>query len=355
MPDLRATYPVPACLRQLLGALALALAFAVHAAPPLSKGVNADVHFDGYSPLAKTQELFFRELGPLAERRALAAYAERKEPVPEYTVDPKGERFAVFVPSAPAPARGYGLLVFVPPWPQAAVPRRWRQALEETGTLFVTAAKSGNDQLELPRRMALALHGYGNMAARYRIDPERVYVGGFSGGARVAERLALGYPDVFRGAILDSSSDDIGTLLAQLPAPPLLQLAQERLRLVYLYGTEDVGNVERSRYSMQSAETWCLPEAFKIGVVGRGHEPADAVTMLRALRLQEASHRPSPTLAECRARRDAEMKADVAGVQALVDSGLRDKAIDALRKLDERYGHYAGEDIQRLAESLRFQ
>ena len=105
MPDLRATYPVPACLRQFLGALALALAFAVHAAPPLRKGVNADVRFDGYSPLAKTQELFFRELGPLAERRALAAYAERKEPVPEYTVDPKGERFAVFVPSAPAPAR----------------------------------------------------------------------------------------------------------------------------------------------------------------------------------------------------------------------------------------------------------
>ena len=49
------------------------------------------------------------------------------------------------------------------------------------------------------------------------------------------------------------------------------------------------------------------------------------------------------------------MKADVAGVQTLADDGLRDKAIDALRKLDERYGHYAGEDIQRLAESLRFQ
>lgn len=327
---------------------------AATAATTLSPGAHDDVRFDGYSPLATTTQLFFREMSPLAERRALALYAERKQPVPPYTLDIGAERFAVYVPKAPPPPQGYGLLVFVPPWPQAGVPRRWRQAFEETGTVFVTAANSGNDQLMLPRRIALAIHGYANVSSRLRIDPARVYVGGMSGGARVALRIALGYADIFRGAILDGGSDTIGTDLAMLPAPPLLQAAQEHLRLVFLYGTEDVANAERARYSMQSAADWCLPEPAKIAMVDRGHEPADAPTMLRALRLQEPAHVPAANLDACRRRHEEERAAAVARVDALLAAGKHDEAVAALRDLDARYAHFAGEDIQRLAEALQF-
>jgi len=319
----------------------------------LSPGVNDDVRFDGYSPLATTTQLLFREMSPLAEHRALALYADRKQPVSPYTLDIGAERFAVYVPKAPSP-QGYGLLVFVPPWPQASIPRRWRQAFEETGTVFVTAANSGNDQLMLPRRIALAIHGYANVSARLKIDPERVYIGGMSGGARVALRIALGYADIFRGAILDAGSDAIGTDLAMLPAPPLLQAAQEHLRLVYLYGTEDVANEERARYSMQSAVEWCLPEPAKIAMVDRGHVPADATTMQRALRLQEPAHVPLANLDECRKKHEGERAAAVARVDALIAAGKRAEALDALRDLDARYAHFAGEDIQRLAEVLQF-
>ncbi len=335
-------------------ALAAALAAACAQATALRPGLNSHVQFQGYSPLAKTRELFFRELNPLGERRALARYAQRGQPVPEFTVDLAVERFAVYVPSTPPPPRGYGLLVFIPPWQQAVVPQRWRSALEETGTIFVTAARSGNDEVELPRRMALALHGYANLAAQFRIDPERVYVGGFSGGARIAERLALGYSDVFRGAILDGSSDTIGTPLAPLPPPELLHRAQQQLRLVYLYGSKDSANEEIARYSMQSARTWCLPELERIVMVDHGHAPADGVTFLRALRLQEAAHAPVPTLAECRAHHEAQRKADVARVDALRAAGSREAAIAALQALDARWAQYAGADIQRIADALGY-
>jgi len=334
--------------------LAIAFAWSGAFAAALSPGAHEDVRFDGYSPLATTTQLFFRTMSPLAERRALALYAERKQAVPPYTLDIGAEHFAVYVPRNPAPAKGYGLLVFVPPWPQAGVPRRWRQAFEETGTVFVTAANSGNDQLMVPRRIALAIHGYANIVSRLKIDPERVYVGGMSGGARVALRVALGYADIFRGAILDAGSDTIGTDLAMLPAPPLLQAAQEHLRLVYLYGTEDVASGERARYSMQSAAQWCLPEAMKIAMVDRGHVPADATTMQRALRLQEPTHEPMMGLAECRERHESELAAAVAGVDTLLAAGKHDEAVAALRDLDGRYAHFAGEDIQRLAEAVHF-
>ena len=49
-----------------------------------------------------------------------------------------------------------------------------------------------------------------NVMKRYAVDPQRVFVSGFSGGARVAMRLALAYPDLFRGALMDAGSDPIG-------------------------------------------------------------------------------------------------------------------------------------------------
>jgi len=36
-----------------------------------------------------------------------------------------------------------------------------------------------------------------NIMQQYPVDPQRVYVAGFSGGSRVALRLVLGYPTCF--------------------------------------------------------------------------------------------------------------------------------------------------------------
>src|SRR5208282_4778992 len=55
-----------------------------------------------------------------------------------------------------------------------------------------------------------------NIMHRYTVNPDRVYVAGFSGGSRVAMRLALGYPDLFRGALLNAGSDPIGDALAPI-------------------------------------------------------------------------------------------------------------------------------------------
>ena len=58
--------------------------------------------------------------------------------------------------------------------------------------------------------MPLALLAYENIRRSHTLDANRVYVGGMSGGSRVALRVALAYPDVFRGALLNAGSDPIG-------------------------------------------------------------------------------------------------------------------------------------------------
>jgi hypothetical protein len=63
--------------------------------------------------------------------RSLAhpAVALRDQPI-----DLAQERFAVYVP-AHSPAEGYGLLVFVPPWENAMLPRGWAAILDRHGVI----------------------------------------------------------------------------------------------------------------------------------------------------------------------------------------------------------------------------
>jgi poly(3-hydroxybutyrate) depolymerase len=63
----------------------------------------------------------------------------------------------------------------------------------------------------LERRIPLALLAAHNVMQRYPVDKERLYIGGMSGGSRVALRIALAFPDVFHALLLHSGSDRIGT------------------------------------------------------------------------------------------------------------------------------------------------
>jgi poly(3-hydroxybutyrate) depolymerase len=113
--------------------------------------------------------------------------------------------------------------------------------------ILVSAANSGNGAGVLNRREPLALLAAENIMRSYPLDPERVYIGGFSGGSRMALRIARGYPDVFHGALLNAGSDPIGN--AQIPLPPqeLLRQFQESTRVVYVTGAHDNFNLAAVR------------------------------------------------------------------------------------------------------------
>jgi pimeloyl-ACP methyl ester carboxylesterase len=322
-------------------------------AASVEPGLHENQRFAGYSPLARTTTMFERMMSPLWAQQALDAYAAKGETPPDYTLDLDAERYTLYVPDTGPGPRGYGLVVFVPPWRNAAVPRRWRKVLNEHGVLFVTAANSGNDALEIPRRVALALHEYANVSKAFRVDPERVYIAGFSGGGRVALRMAIGYPDVFRGALVDGASDNIGSFLVPLPDPELLYRAQEHSRLIYLYGTDDEANAMRARYSMASAQALCINDVTKLPMFHRAHLPADATTWERGLELLEQPLKPPPAdLEACRQRVEAEAAAGLAEVTALVDRGKTAEARKAVAQLDARFAHLVWPETHDLAKKL---
>jgi len=304
-------------------------------------GLQSEVVFTDYSPLSSSAQLMHRFLSPLNAVRAGRSLAHSAVALRDQPIDLAQERFAVYVPSH-APAEGYGLMVFVPPWENAMLPRGWAAILDRHGVIFVSAANSGNAANILDRREPLALLAAHNVMQRFHVDPARIYVGGFSGGSRVALRLALGFPDVFRGAFLNAGSDPIGDAQAPLPSPELFSRFQEMTRIVYISGQNDAVNVEKDAASAQSLLEWCVFDWYAERSPWTGHEVAGPAVLGRALDMLEKHAKTNlGRLNNCRLRINQELQKAIVQADDLLAAGDADGARRLLNKIDTRYGGLA--------------
>jgi pimeloyl-ACP methyl ester carboxylesterase len=304
-------------------------------------GLQSDVVFSDYSALSGSAELAHRLLSPLNAVRAGRRLAHSAVALRDQPIDLAQERFTIYVPSH-SPAEGYGLLVFVPPWENAMLPRGWAAILDRHGVIFVSAANSGNAASILDRREPLALLAAHNVMRRFHVDPERTSVGGFSGGSRVALRLALGFPDVFRGAFLNAGSDPIGDAETPLPPSELFSRFQEMTRIVYASGQNDAVNVEKDAASEQSLLDWCVFDWYAERSPWTGHEVAGPAALSRALDMLDKHAKPNfARWNNCRVRINQELDKTIVQANDLLAAGNLDGARRSLNKIDARYGGLA--------------
>lgn len=305
-------------------------------------GTVSEVAFADYTPLSSNAELARRMLSPLTAAQLPQILAQKNGRLAEQPVNVVQERFVVFVPSSPAPPRGYGLIVFVPPWDKLKIPDGWAPVLDQAGFVFVSAAQSGNEATALGRREPLALLGETNVAKRWPIDSARVYVAGFSGGSRIAMRLALGYPDVFRGAILNSGGDTIGNATIPIPPKDLFREFQEKSRLIYVTGARDIFVTNAVNGSIRSMREWCQFHVENRVMPSAGHETIDASSLSRALDALAAPLSDNAgNLASCRADIESQVDTQLAQAQSFFAAGQRDAALKLMTDIDSHFGGLA--------------
>ncbi|MGH8160434.1 MAG: hypothetical protein ACREPQ_20180 [Rhodanobacter sp.] len=336
----------------LLAALSMPLPAATGQTPAAPAGEQNDVVFTNYSPLSRSNELVRRLLSPLSAWRVNQTAMHPGHALREQPLDLAHEKFAVHVPAS-APPHGYALLVFVPPWPEATVPSAWAATLDRHGMIYVSAANSGNDADVLDRRVPLALLAAWNIMQRYPVDPQRVYIGGFSGGSRVAERIALGYPDLFHGALLIAGSDPIGIAQMSLPPAGLFRQFQDATRLIYLTGQNDAAHLDMDSHSRQSMRSWCVFHVDTVAVPWTGHELPGPAPLSRALDLLDNPVQTDPDkLAHCRAGIDKNLNAQLQKTENLLAGGERAAAETLLDKIDAHYGGLAAPRSSELLEKI---
>ena len=293
-------------------------------------GFQRNVTFSAYSPLSGSVELARRTLSPLANLEVARASARLRP----QAIDLTQESFSIYVP-ARHPSKGYALMAFIPPWQDAHLPAGWAAVFDEHGMIFVSAARSGNEENVIDRRIPLALLGAYNIMQRYPIDPDRVYIGGFSGGSRVAMRTALAYPDLFRGALLNAGSDPIGGSEALLPPDDLFAQFQSSTRLVYVTGSEDSWNIQHDRDSRDSMQAWCVFRDQRRNHVESGSRSGNVV-------LGTSRHHRTRSAPDCRSAKNSphagraspnlEMAADLQHTAELIE---RDKPPRRVAIFDE--------------------
>ncbi len=351
---MKRTRPRPLKKRARAAAL-IALLISASTAAQSPTGLQEGVVFHEYSPLASESEVVRRLLSPLAAGQIERSLQESRQQLREQSIDLAAEGFTVYVPRV-APAHGYALLVFVPPWPEARLPPGWAAVLDRDEVIFVSARNSGNEANDLGRRAPLALLAAYNLMSRYPVDAQKVYVGGFSGGARVALRLALAYPDLFHGALLNAGSDPLDAGPPSPPSPQLLQQFQESSRLVYVTGERDTVHLNMDADSLRSLHQWCVFDAEAEVTLGAAHEVAAASAFGRALNaLLHPAPAPAGKLTACRAAIAQQVAGQLKEVAALIASEHRADAQKLLLEIDRHFGGVAAPQSLELESQLGWQ
>lgn len=249
--------------------------------PDASLPAPAVPHRTGVFTATLTERSPHSELGELIRRTGVSRR--------EVEADPNGgrydlarESFSLVVPESYRPEVPHGLLVWVSPGPigGASRPDLLRE-LALRRLIWVGANDAGNER---PRwyRFGLALDAAHNLQKLYRIDPERIYIAGYSGGGRISSVLSVVYPEVFRGGLFMVGCDWFRPLpipdrpgtswpaLYPKPAKHDLDLAKSRNRYVFLTAERDFNRIQ-TREVLHAFEREGFSSTTYIEVPGIGH------------------------------------------------------------------------------------
>jgi hypothetical protein len=235
--------------------------------------------------------------------------------------DSRAQRYQLFVPATYQAKKAWPLLVFVSPGDDPLGWRYFRKLCQDNEALFCAAYGAGNNSPP-GRRVRLVLDVLDDVRRRYRIDPDRTYLAGFSGGAAPALAVAFALPEHFGGALALAGAGELPRLSYQRAR------ARERLSVALLVGTSDPKHREVADYTAPlfaglgvRTKFWAVPK------LGHAMPPADVLAKAYAWleedvkrRHADAADRPGLAASPDEVRPPAEL---AASALALAEADLR--------------------------------
>ena len=173
-----------------------------------------------------------------------------------------------------------GVLVFVKPIDSGEIPEGWALELDRQRLIWISADDFGNERPRAQRVLA-ALAGLRLIQASEAIDAKRVYVGGMSGGGRIASTLITRFPQHFNGALYIVGADFWTS--AEEPLKPRIVVN----RYVFLTGNRDFNQREMRRVFAKYQAAGAT-QASLMDLPGFGHEYPDAGKLGQAIDFLDA-------------------------------------------------------------------
>ena len=203
------------------------------------------------------------ELFPPAQAASLAS-----------TLDPaRSVTFRVRVPPGEGP---HGALVFVSPRDDAEPREGWADVLDRRDLVWIAAEGFGNDK-RTSQRVLVALMALKQLQRTLPLDRDRLYIGGMSGGGRVASQALSRFPGFFSGALCIVGADYVAPESALVP-----ELATKRL--VFMTGDGDFNRREIRRVYSRFLDVG-VAQAHLMDFENFDHQYPDAEQLDAALEL----------------------------------------------------------------------
>ena len=172
--------------------------------------------------------------------------------------DSAKQRYELFVPATAKPAvpkaknkskaknaepadAGLPLVLFISAGDQPTGWGQFQTVCQQKGIAFASPFNAGNNT-PMPRRTRIVFDVLDDLRRKHRIDADRTYIAGFSGGGRVACGIAFALPELFGGVIPVCASGDLRD------EPWLRHRVIDRLSVAMITGTGDFNRGETERF-----------------------------------------------------------------------------------------------------------
>jgi len=155
--------------------------------------------------------------------------------------DSSKQRYQLHVPSGYKANKAWPMVVFISAGDGPAGWNEWKKTCAKHGVFFCSPYQAGNS-CPAAQRARIILDMLDDVRRRYRIDPDKTYLSGISGGGRMACAVAFNLPEWFGGvAPMCGTNPIVG------PAY-LRHRAEERLSVAFITGEKDFNRKENEVY-----------------------------------------------------------------------------------------------------------
>jgi pimeloyl-ACP methyl ester carboxylesterase len=150
------------------------------------------------------------------------------------------QSYSLYVPQRYQKRKSWPLVIFISPGNGPTGFAQWKEACQKNAILFASPSGAGNN-VPAPRRIHIIADVLDDIRRKYNVDTDRTYIGGHSGGGRIACSIAFALPEYFGGVIPVCAGGELRS------ESWLRQRVIDRLSIAQLTGETDFNRGEVNR------------------------------------------------------------------------------------------------------------
>lgn len=193
----------------------------------------------------------------------------------------------VYVPSSYDGTKPFGLYLHITPGEQGGLPGGYQPILDEKRMIFVSADKTSNNRAHW-ERVARSMNALATVRSQWKIDPNRTFVGGMSGGGHMSFLTHALYSTEFRGAISHAAQSyppgmsQRGSHFGPMSESDLRRGRRAQNHWLVIIGENDGRNLPETRLT---ADQWKkMPVTYRCDeIAGMGHSNASAEVFAKGI------------------------------------------------------------------------